>query len=171
MRRMTCAVLALGLLVGPAARSAGAQEGTVVGVGAGIFDTAAWFDDKGDFDAIEAGVVLRWPTKWPLGIGPMAGVSATTDSAWWLYYGARRPFRLGSCWDAGPTFAFTFYQEGDGKDLGHEIEFRSGLEINCKRPGGSSFGIEFYHLSNASISDLNPGSNSLWFVYAVPLGR
>lgn len=150
---------------------AAAEEDASVGFGAGIFDTAAWFDDAGDFDSIEAGVQLRGATSWALGIGPLAGVSANDDGAIWVYLGARRPFRLGSCWNAGPTFAAAYYEPGDGKDLGHELEFRSGLEVYCRGARGRSFGLEFYHLSNASISDVNPGSNSLWLVYSVPLGR
>jgi hypothetical protein len=162
-------LLALLILFSP--WSIQAEEGFSLGIGAGLFDTAAWFDDVGDFDSVEAGVQLRWPTTGSWGIGAMAGISANEDSAFWAYLGARRPFRLGSCWNAGPTFAVTYYEQGDGKDLGHELEFRSGLEVFCRWGSGSSLGLEFYHLSNASISDVNPGSNSLWVVYSFPLGR
>jgi lipid A 3-O-deacylase len=162
-----CLFLVPALLPGAAA----AAEAASVGFGAGIFDTAAWTDDKGDFDAIEAGVVLRGATDWALGIGPMAGVSANDDGAIWVYGGARRPFHLGSCWQAGPTFAAVYYEQGDSKNLGNELEFRSGLEIYCRATSGRALGIEFYHMSNAGISDVNPGANSLWIVYSVPLGR
>ncbi|MCZ6727505.1 MAG: acyloxyacyl hydrolase, partial [Acidobacteria bacterium] len=70
-----------------------------------------------------------------------------------------------------PNFAVSLYEQGDGKDLGHEIEFRSGLELACSHRGGSSLGLEFYHISNSSISDVNPGSNSLLVYYSWPLGR
>jgi lipid A 3-O-deacylase len=148
-----------------------AQEGFVLGLGAGIFDTAAWTDDKGDFDALEAGAVLRWPTTGTWGIGAMVGISGTDDGSAWAYFGARRPFRLGSCWQTAPAFAVAYYDQGDGKNLGHDIEFRSGLEVSCVRSSGRSLGIEFYHLSNAGLADVNPGSNSLWVVYGLPLGR
>ena len=29
-------------------------------------------------------------------------------------------------------------------------------------------GFEVYHMSNASMSDLNPGANSFWVVFSVP---
>jgi hypothetical protein len=115
-------------------------------------------------------VQVRGATSWPLGLGPLAGLSGTDDGALWAYVGARRPFRLDRCWHVGPTFAAAYYEPGDGKDLGHELEFRSGLEIFCLGGTGRAFGFEFYHLSNASISDVNPGSNSLWFYFSVPLG-
>jgi lipid A 3-O-deacylase len=167
MRRSLLGFLALALAALPTL----AQEGFVLGVGGGIFDTAAWTQDKGDYDALEAGLVLRWPTRWTWGIGPMAGLSATDDGSAWVYLGARRPFRLGGCWQAGPTFAVSYYDQGDGKDLGHEIEFRSGLEVTCVRASGRSLGVEFYHQSNAGLADVNPGSNSLWVVYGLPLSR
>lgn len=163
--------VALTLAFGLGAVPATAQDSTELLVGAGVFDVAA-ATDEGDFDAIEAGLQIRWPTDWAWGIGPMAGVSANDDGAWWTYLGARRPFALGnSCWNAGLTFAVTYYEQGDSKDLGNELEFRSGLEFFCRRAGGGSTGFEFYHLSNASISDVNPGENSLWIYYSVPLGR
>jgi hypothetical protein len=166
MRRALTTLVPIVLLAVPAA----AEEVASVGFGAGIFDTAAWFDDAGEFDAVEAGVVVRGATRWALGIGPVAGISANDDGAYWIYGGARRPFRLDRCWHVGPTFAAAYYEPGDGKDLGHELEFRSGLEIFCLGGSGRAFGFEFYHLSNASISDVNPGSNSLWFYFSVPLG-
>lgn len=167
MRRFARVVCALLLLPAVAAT---ADEATL-GFGAGIFDTAAWFEDAGDFDAIEAGVVLRGATGWALGLGPMAGISANEDGAVWLYAGARRPFGLGGCWQLGPTLAAAYYEPGDSKDLGHELEFRTGLEVLCRGAGGRALGLEFYHLSNATLSDVNPGSNSLWIVYSVPIGR
>ena len=170
MRRMILATLATCLVLGLVTEPVGSQEANTLGFGAGIFDTAA-FTDEGDFDAYEAGLVLRGPTTFAWGIGPMAGVSANDDGAWWVYFGARRPFRLGKCWEAGPTFGAAYYEEGDSKDLGHAVEFRSGLEVSCRRPRGVTVGFEFYHLSNAGLSDTNPGINSLWFVYSVPLGR
>lgn len=171
MRRTLLAAFSIALAMGAATSLAEGQEPIRLGLGAGIFDTSA-FEDEGDFDTIEAGVVLRGPTDFLWGIGPMAGVSANADGAWWVYFGARRPFRLGERWEAGLTFAPAYYEEGDSKELGHAIEFRSGLEVNYKLSGGSTLGMEFYHLSNAGLSDdANPGVNSLWVVYAVPLGR
>ena len=110
-------VFALGLAARPAEGQAGGQESSTLGFGAGIFDTSAFIDD-GDFDAFEAGLVWRGPRAFAWGIGPMAGVSANEDGAWWVYLGARRPFHLVGCWEAGLTFGPAYYEQGDGKDLG-----------------------------------------------------
>jgi len=163
------APLALGLLL--AAGAAQAVEYRSLGFSFGTFDTAAAFEDKGTLDSTEVGLQLRWANIWALGLGPIAGASVNGDSAFWVYAGLRRPFNAGEHWLVSPSFAFTFYEQGDSKDLGNELEFRSGIEVAYRFAGGSTLGAEFYHLSNASISDVNPGSNSLVLLYAIPLGR
>ncbi|MCD4748247.1 MAG: acyloxyacyl hydrolase [Thermoanaerobaculales bacterium] len=168
MRRVLVLLL---LLPWVAPLAANAEDRLSLGLNVGIFDTAAWLDDKGDFDAIEGGLTLRWPATLVWGIGPMAGISANDDGAFWLYAGLRRPFSLGGGWSVAPNLAVSLYEEGDGKDLGHVVEFRSGLELAFTCRSGSAVGLEFYHLSNASISDVNPGSNSLVVFYSRPLGR
>ncbi len=162
-------VLALLFSLGVVPWTAGAQEVPAVAFGAGLFDTAAWFDDQGDFESVEIGVEWRGSGGSLLGVGAIAGVSVNDDSAAWVYLGGRRPFALGSRWSVAPSFAAAYYDEGDGKDLGDELEFRSGIDLNRRTARGARFGVELYHLSNASISDVNPGSNSLRLVYAIPL--
>ena len=60
-----------------------------------------------------------------------------------------------------PQFAVTLYEDGDGKDLGGPLEFRSGLEVAYDFARGPTVGLLFYHLSNGDFYDFNPGSNSL----------
>ena len=95
-----------------------------------------------------------------LDLVPILGISANADDAFWGFAGFRWDFRLGEKWIVTPTFATSLYEEGDSKDLGHTIEFRSGLEI-ARRLGKGRLGVCLYHLSNASLSDHNPGSESL----------
>ncbi|MDH3403568.1 MAG: acyloxyacyl hydrolase [Acidobacteriota bacterium] len=167
MRRVPRISALLLLLPLAAAR---AQDAPTLVLSAGVFDTAAWTGDKGDFEAIEAGVALHGtPRVW--GVGPWGGIAANDDGAFWISLGVRRPFALRRCWHAGPAWAVAYYDRGDGKDLGHEIEFHTGLEIFCRGDSGRSLGIEFYHLSNAGLSDVNPGVNSLVVTYGIPLGR
>ena len=65
-----------------------------------------------------------------------------------------------------PFTGASIFEEGDGKDLGGTVEFRSGFEISYRFDSGSRFGVYFYHLSNARIYDDNPGSNSVGLVWA-----
>ncbi len=165
---LVVSVLVLGVLCAPATR---AQQAPAVAFGAGLFDTAAWFDDRGDFDALEAGVEWRGASTSFLGIGPIAGATITDDSAFWAYVGGRRPFRVATRWEVALSFGAAYYEQGDGKDLGHELEFRSGIELGRSMARGRWLSVELYHLSNASISDVNPGSNSLRVLYSLPLAQ
>ena len=62
-----------------------------------------------------------------------------------------------------PSFAPGFYHEGDGKDLGHALEFKSEVQLSYTTTNTSSFGISYNHVSNASLGDKNPGANSYMF--------
>ena len=52
------------------------------------------------------------------------------------------------------------YSEGDGKDLGHVIEFKTEIQITYELSKDSEIGISYNHISNASLGDKNPGANS-----------
>ena len=59
-----------------------------------------------------------------------------------------------------PSFTPGLYSKGDGKDLGHVIEFKSELQLSLDLIGDSELGISYNHISNASLGDKNPGANS-----------
>lgn len=135
-----------------------------IGLTVGVFD----FDD--DQDTSEVGVDVAWaPLRY--GIRPAAGLGVTGDDAYFVYAGARRDFPVGEKVQVSLHFGVSFFEEGDGKVLGHEIEFRSGLEVNRSVWGGGRLGLGIFHLSNGSISKTNPGANSLLVRYVVPLRR
>lgn len=136
-----------------------------------------WAFNLGVFDVIdsdkatEGGLEYRFrPFElWTLELTPMVGFSATDEGNYWGYGGLRYDLELGSKWVMTPHFSISLYEQGDGKDLGGVVEFRSGLDIAYRFEGGSRLGLSFYHLSNARIYELNPGSESLVLVYS--LGR
>jgi hypothetical protein len=141
------------------------DEPTVLAVSAGAFDT-------GGDPTPEAGLELRWRNGLPWGLGAGAGVAGNEDGGFWIHLGLRRTFALGgSRARLTPSLAAAAYEPGDGKDLGQELEFRSGLELAWELARGRRLGLLFTHLSNASLSEVNPGSNSLVGVWSWPLGR
>ncbi len=139
------------------------DEPTSLAVSAGAFDTGG--------EAIaELGLELRWRNRLPLGIGATAGVATNEDEGVWGHLGLRRAFALGeSRGHLTPSFAVVAYECGEGKDLGQTLEFRSGIELAWELAGGRGLGVFFYHLSNASLADVNPGSNSLVAIFSLPL--
>ena len=64
-----------------------------------------------------------------------------------------------------PSFAPGYYHEGSGLDLGHALEFRSQIEFAYRFDDRSRIGVAVSHMSNASIADENPGTESAILYY------
>ena len=57
-------------------------------------------------------------------------------------------------------YTLGYYNQGDGKDLGHGLEFKSEVQVSVDFGESSSLGMSYNHLSNASLGDKNPGANN-----------
>ena len=93
---------------------------------------------------------------------PVTGVMITADNAGYIYTGFQVPYQSGSL-TFTPSFTPGLYSEGDGKDLGHVIEFKSEIQLSLELSPNSELGISYNHISNASLGDKNPGANSYMF--------
>ena len=151
------------LLATAVAISSPAQAGYLTGY-------AGWFDFIDDEEtSAQFGVEYRFnPIEY--GFRPTVGFNVTTDGSTYGYGGFH--------WDIElldnelfiiPNFAAGVYGEGDGKDLGGAIEFRSGIEIAYQLPNTHRIGVALNHVSNASIYDKNPGAETLLINYGIPL--
>jgi lipid A 3-O-deacylase len=129
----------------------------------------------GGFDALQrdntamiGGLEYRYKDIYH-GLRPLAGVMVTSDSAVYGYAGAAWDLALTNHIILSPNFAAGGFAQGDGKDLGNGIEFRSGIELAYQYDSGSRGGIAFNHMSNASIGNDNPGSENIVATYSIPL--
>ena len=95
-------------------------------------------------------------------LSPITGVLITADNASYVYTGVQAQYKLGAL-NFTPSFTPGLYHEGDGKDLGHLIEFKSELQISLDLSKTSELGFSYNHISNASLGDKNPGANSYMF--------
>ena len=70
-----------------------------------------------------------------------------------------------------PSFAPHYYfgNDDDGLDMGHEIEFRSQLEVAYRFDNRSRLGLAISHYSNAGLGEKNPGTETLSLYYSVPV--
>ena len=93
---------------------------------------------------------------------PVTGVMITADNAGYVYTGFQIPYQSGSL-TITPSFTPGLYSEGDGKDLGHVIEFKSEIQLSFNYSSNSELAFSYNHISNASIGDKNPGANSYMF--------
>ena len=95
-------------------------------------------------------------------LSPITGFLITADSAGYIYTGVQAQYKLGLL-NFTPSFTPGLYFEGDGKDLGHLIEFKSELQISLDLSRSSELGLSYNHISNASLGDKNPWANSYMF--------
>ena len=95
-------------------------------------------------------------------ISPITGAMITADNAGYIYTGVQAQYNIGKL-NIIPSFAPGLYSQGDGKDLGHLLEFKSEVQISLDLFQNSQLGLSYNHLSNASLGDKNPGANSYMF--------
>ena len=95
-------------------------------------------------------------------LSPITGFMFTADSAAYLYTGVQAQYSLGAL-NIIPSFTPGLYSQGDGKDLGHLLEFKSEVQISLDLFQNTQLGLSYNHLSNASLGDKNPGANSYMF--------
>ena len=95
-------------------------------------------------------------------ISPITGALITEDTAAYVYTGVQAQYKIGVL-NLTPSFTPGLYHEGDGKDLGHMLEFKSEVQLSLDLTRTSEFGFSYNHISNASLGDKNPGANSYMF--------
>ncbi len=143
---------------------AAAEDPDFLALSAGVFD----FDD----DETSAEFRYEYCSDLKLfHIGPFVGLMANTDGGVYGFGGLYLDVFLHRRLVVTPNLAVGGYSQGDSKDLGSVIEFRSGMEIAYRFDDRSRLGVAVHHISNASIDDRNPGVNSIVLTYAVPFHK
>lgn len=112
-------------------------------------------------ETVEVGIEHRFATDWCLGLGPHVGAFVTLDESFFLYAGTDQRINLGRFWFIDTGTSVGFYEKGDGKDIGGEFEFRTGIAVGRRLRDGSRLSFGFFHMSNSSYYRRNPGMNSL----------
>ena len=93
-------------------------------------------------------------------VSPITGGFITENSAAYVYTGVEWNYALGDKLKFTPSFAPGIYHEGEGKDLGHALEFKTEVQASYSISESASLGMSYNHISNASLGDKNPGANS-----------
>jgi hypothetical protein len=95
-------------------------------------------------------------------LSPITGVLITADNASYFYTGVQAEYNIGKI-NLTPSFTPGLYNSGDGKDLGHVMEFKSEIQMSLDLSTYSELGFSYNHISNASLGEKNPGANSYTF--------
>ena len=106
---------------------------------------------------------------------PFFGIEYTSDSASYLLTGIYFEDNLGELFEGNeskyfftPSFGLGFYDNGSGKKLGNDLQFRTSLEVSYQLKNNNRIGISFSHISNANLGSKNPGVEILSFSYHIP---
>jgi hypothetical protein len=140
-----------------------ADDPDFLSAGAGAFD---WNRQKNT--AAELRLEYRSDLKLWI-FKPLAGAMVTTDGAFYGFAGVGIDVFFGNRVVVTPSFAPGYYAKGGGLDLGHALEFRSQIEFAYRFDNRSRLGFAVSHMSNASIADENPGTESAILYYSVPI--
>lgn len=148
-----------------AAGKASAQDPAYLTLGGGYYDVVRADDQAADFRLEYRSDLEFWYLK------PWAGVEATSDGAFYLAGGLLTDIYFGNRIVVTPQAGVGYYNNGDGPDLGYELEFRTGVEVGYRFDNRSRLAVGFSHISNADLGDTNPGTEILTFTYSIPIGR
>ena len=106
---------------------------------------------------------------------PFFGVEYTSDSASYFLTGIYFEDNLGELFEGKkskfyftPSFGAGIYNDGSGKKLGNDLQFRTAFELSYELKNNNRIGVSFSHISNANLGDKNPGVEILSFSYHVP---
>ena len=96
-------------------------------------------------------------------VSPITGGFITENSAAYVYTGVEWNYGISDKFKFTPSFAPGLYHEGNGKDLGHALEFKTEVQLSYSISESTNLGMSYNHISNASLGDKNPGANSYMF--------
>ena len=101
-----------------------------------------------------------------LKINPVVGGLITAKSATMFYGGFET--NLGSDqFYLNISSSTGIYSNGDGKDLGNAIQFKSEVNLFYSLAEKNSIGIGSHHISNAGLNSVNPGTNNYYIIYKI----
>jgi hypothetical protein len=117
------------------------------------------------------GAEYRWAPLQRWKLIPSVGFTLAEQGVAYGYAALGYDFHLGSSWRLTPVFGAGLFSGGGDVDLGHSVQFKSGIELSARVAERYRVGLLFYHLSNGGLGDDNPGVEVLEFVFGIPMGR
>ena len=95
----------------------------------------------------------------PIDLTPIAGALKHGSDAYMIYAGVQKKFKLNK-FGLIPSFAPGYYNNGDEKDLGYDLQFKSQIEFTFDFIDGYTLSYAWSHISNAGLGDTNPGADN-----------
>lgn len=116
------------------------------------------------------GLEYQWRPFGRWSLVPGAGLVAGGDGSRFAHANLSRGFAIGRGWTTTIRFGAGYFHDGSEVALGHSLVFQSGLELGRWIENRWRVGLAFDHLSNAGLSEHNPGTEMLVLRVSMPLG-
>jgi hypothetical protein len=139
-----------------------------IALGVGAFDITPSTHHKDAATAGEFRGEYRFPDTFSI-VAPFVGASVTTDGAAYGYFGLGLDINFGPNWVLTPNAAAGVFERGSGTKLGSWWEFRTGAELAYRFADLSRLGVAVHHTSNAGLTKINPGEQSVLLIYSLPM--
>ena len=156
-----------------------AEEYDVFGIGL--------YDVKFDGSSTNEGIDFRYERRFDnilfdigpesynfFNLKPFMGVELTSDSASYFLAGIYLEDNVGELFTDKssnlifiPSFGGGYYDDGDGKKLGNNIEFRTTFELAYQLKNKNRIGFSLGHISNANLGEKNPGVEIISLTYQI----
>lgn len=121
------------------------------------------------------GAEYRSAQRWTyLDLRPFGGLMRTRKQSHLAYAGIARESKFSTAetgFFLAIDLAIGFYRHGGRSDvdLGFPVQLRTGASLRYRFQDGTRLGLAFHHMSNASMSRTNPGTETISLTYALPL--
>ena len=97
-------------------------------------------------------------------LNPVIGGFVTAKSATMFYSGFETNIGQESIY-LNLSYSAGIYSNGDGKNLGNALQFKSEVNLFYRLGKSSSIGLGSHHISNAGLSSVNPGTNNFYLIF------
>ena len=159
----TCCGLLTAVAICVAPKTHAGDDPDYLTISAGWFDLNRKKDEGAEFRLEYRSDYKLWELK------PFATLAVASNGMTFIGAGVLMDVYFGKRWVLTPSFAPTWWHgKTSTLNLGHAIEFRSQLELAYRFDDRGRIGLSISHYSNASLSDINPGTEALMVNYSMP---
>lgn len=111
------------------------------------------------------GLEVRFTPITPWSLTPSVGYHWSDSGISYFYSGLSYDIELSDRWSFDIHSGIGLYDDGQFLDLGHTVQFRSGIEFDYQLTQKQMLGIVINHFSNSRLSATNPGTESVSLIY------
>ena len=104
-------------------------------------------------------------------IRPFYGLEVTHHGAAYALAGVYIEEKISENIYFTPNIGGGLYSNGEGKDMGGDVQFRSEIELSYSLKNNNRIGLGVSHISNANTGRNNPGTNIISISYQVPFKK